>query len=423
LFVTDLDGNWRQLTVPVSRLHEESFEDGFSWAFEVMDGKVGQISDVLLIPQPATAFVMPHSEIPTLGLICNLYCPLTREELPDCSRSLAQRAQKFALESGISDELVFSLTTEFFLLKASSDLRPIERHTAASLEANSVFDSAGAASGHWVSAQSSNDDFLNAVMLSLIDAGVVIASHHQPQPGRSKSCLELGDGDLVRSADRLMLTKHIIKRFARATGRQVAFTPALRSGDGVAGLPMQLSMLKHERSVFSGSGYSGLNDVGLHAIGGILKHAPAILAFSSCATGSFKRLQRMRLELAYSASDSRAIVRVPSQRSGRPACIEFRAPDALCNPYLAMTALMMAALDGIQNKIPPGQPLEPDPYDTLEGGAAAGPDLGAVGSYDKVLAALADDGEFLMRGDVVTAEVLDSWIAQQRYSRVSSRSE
>lgn len=416
LQVTDILGGWHQLTVPISRLTEESFEDGFAWTLHQLGEKRGELIDVLLLPQPRTAYIEPYAELPTMSLLCTMHDPLTREELPEDPRTIALKAEKFARESGVADEVVFSLGVEFFLFDARSRHGRSRRLRAGA--SGERLDEMGIERGPWGDDSSGtmlSEDFRNFVMQALLDCRVGVASHHQSRSDPLKSHLELSEANMVACADRLMITKHIVKRLAARAGKSATFMPLPQAGREPAGMLTQLSLLKQENSVLSGSGFAGLSDVGLHAIGGILKHASAIVALTNSTTNSYARLGAFPGKLpqiAYSQTDMQAALRVPSYQPGKSKCLEFRPPDATCNPYLAFSALLMAAIDGVQNKSHPGSPLGLDPYGPSEGPAAGYARVPA--SYEAALDALETDGDFLLRGDVLSAEVLNAWLGHKR---------
>lgn len=416
LQVTDILGGWHQLTVPVSRLTEESFEDGFAWTLHQLAEKRGELVDVLLLPQPRTAYIEPYTDLPTLSLLCTMHDPLTREELPQDPRTIALKAERYARENGVADEVLFALGLEFFLFEARPQHGGQRRLRAAG--GKERLDEVGMERGPWSEDSSGtmlSEDFRNVVMQALLDCRVGVAAHHQSRSDALKSHMDLSEASMVVCADRLMITKHIVKRLAARAGKSATFMPLPQAGREPAGMLTQLSLMKHENCVLSGSGYAGLSEAGLHAIGGILKHAAAIVALTNSTTNSYARLGAYPGKLpkiAYSQCDLQAALRVPSYQPGRTKCLEFRLPDAACNPYLAFSALLMAAIDGIQNKNHPGSPLGLDPYSPQDVASAGYSHVPA--SYEAALDALEADGEFLLRGDVLSAEVLQAWLEHKR---------
>ncbi|MCC6508610.1 MAG: hypothetical protein IT423_05860, partial [Pirellulaceae bacterium] len=334
-------------------------------------------------------------------------------------------------ENGVADQVLLALGIEFFLLDQAPPSR--RRHGAGRPLDNDRRSDLGFdvertqrdAYGHRL-----DDDFRNEVMHALSECSVSVASHRQAEGDRTKSRFELSESSLVTSADHVMITKHVVRRIAARWNKAATFMPLPQAGRLPAGMPTQLALIQSDNCVLSGSDYAGLSEVGLYAIGGILKHAAALTALSNSTTNSYARLglglglglgmgdyqsssSTGRVpRIAYSQSDLRAAVRVPTHRSSKHKCLEFQLPDAIGNPYLTFTALLMAAIDGVQNKIQPGPALDPDPY-------TAGDELPT--SYQRVPASLSsaltrleEDGEFLLRGDVFTAEFLQSWIDHKR---------
>lgn len=421
LHVTDALGRWHQLTIPLSRLTEESFEDGFAWSLPYLGQRHGEVMDVVLIPHPSSAFIQPQADLPTLSLLCSMNDPLTREELAEDPRTIATKAEKFASDSGVSDEILLSLLLDFFLLDPSQRT-PGRR--GAYRQTRAPDDSLNFSSERFQREASRNidDDFRSEVMQALSDCGISIASHRQSADDRLKSQLELSESGLVTAADQVMIAKHVVRQLAARWGKVATFMPLPQTGRQPAGMPTQLSMLHAGRCALSGSGYAGLSEAGLHAIGGILKHAAALTALTNATTNSYARLNIGPLgyrhgsgnklpRIAYSQSDLRAALRIPSHRASKHKCLEYQLPDAVCNPYLAFSALLMAAVDGIQNKTHPGPSLDPDPYSSEQLATSFQP---TPASLSESLNALEEDGEFLLRGDVFTPEFLQSWIEHKR---------
>lgn len=421
LHVTDALGKWHQLTIPLSRLTEEAFEDGFAWSLPLMGQRQGAVMDVVLIPQPTTAFIQPQADLPTLSLLCSMHDPLTREELAEDPRTIATKAEKFASDSGVADEILLSLAVEFFLFEPAMRGMGRRPHARPPREQDDALGFTGQGSDRDASRRI-DDDFRSQVMQSLSDCGIAIASHRQSVSDRAKSRLELRESSLVTAADQVMISKHVVRQLAARWGKSATFMPVPQVDRQPAGMPTQLAMLLGGDCALSGSGYAGLSEAGLHAIGGILKHTAAITALTNSTTNSYARLNLGLAghpsglghdlpRVAYSQSDLRAALRIPSHRASKHKCLEHQLPDAVCNPYLAFSALLMAAIDGIQNKIHPGPSLDPDPYASEELSTSFQP---APASLSAALSALEEDGEFLLRGDVFTPEFLQAWIAHKR---------
>ncbi len=421
LHVTDMLGGWHQLSVPVSRLTEESFEDGFAWSVNRGGGNSGELVDVLLLPQYRTAYVEPYADPPTLSLLCTMHDPLTREELPDDSRTIAMKAEKYAQQCGVADKVLLELGVEFFLFDSAPQAgrRQGPRGASQFMTTGETLDLPrtlnGSGSGFM------NDDFRNVIMYALLESGVDVTAHRQSRSDPFKAHFELADSPLVTSADNLMIMKHVVKRLAKAAGKSATFMPLPQAGRRPAGMSARLSLLKNETCILTGSGYAGLSDAGLHAIGGILRHGASLVALTNSTTNSYSRLGMCEggfPQITYSQTDLRAAVRIPAIQSSKTKCLEFRPPDAASNPYLAFAALLMAAIDGIQNKIHPGAALDPNPYGPTDDSSTTYSRVPA--SLEASLTALESDGEFLLRGDVFSADMLESWIAHKRSKDVQS---
>ena len=252
----------------------------------------------------------------------------------------------------------------------------------------------------------------NEMMQTLIDAGIEFEAQHHEVGTAGQSEIDMKFDSLVTMADKVMMYKYIIKNVATKYNKTVTCMPKPLFGDNGSGMHTHISIWKGEEPLFAGNGYAGLSDMALYAIGGLLKHAPAILAFSCPTTNSYKRLVpgfEAPVNLAYSQRNRSAAIRIPMYSpSPKAKRLEFRCPDPSCNPYLSFSAMLMAAIDGIQNKIDPGEPLDKDIYDLSPEELKSVPQ--APGSLEAALAALGADHEFLLRGDVFTPDVIDTWI-------------
>jgi glutamine synthetase len=265
-------------------------------------------------------------------------------------------------------------------------------------------------------------DIRNEMMQTMVDCGMNVEAQHHEVGTAGQSEIDLKYAELVEMADSMCLYKYIIKNVAKKYGKTVTFMPKPIFADNGSGMHTHISFWKGNEPLFAGNGYAGLSDTALYAIGGILRHAPAICAFSNPTTNSYKRLvpgYEAPVNLAYSQRNRSASCRIPMySASPKAKRIEFRCPDPSCNPYLAFSALMMAALDGIQNKMDPGDPLDKDIYDMPPEELAEVPTT--PGSLDQSLAALEKDHEFLLRGDVFTEDVISTWISYKRKNEVDA---
>jgi glutamine synthetase len=260
------------------------------------------------------------------------------------------------------------------------------------------------------------------MMQCMVDCGIDVEAQHHEVGTAGQSEIDLRSQDLVRMADSMLMYKYIIKNVAKRHGKTVTFMPKPLFGDNGSGMHTHVSLWKNNQPLFAGSGYAGLSEMGLHAIGGLLKHAPSILAFSCPTTNSYKRLvpgYEAPVNLAYSQRNRSAACRIPmyspSPKSKR---VEFRCPDPSCNPYLSFAAILMGVIDGIQNKINPGEPLDKDIYDLPPEELAEIPTT--PGSLHEALDALERDHEYLLRGDVFTADVIQTWIEYKRLKEVDA---
>jgi glutamine synthetase len=399
LRVADLSGAWHRLTVPVARLDEELFEEGLGFDGSALwGGPAENESDLLAVPQPETAALDPTAAVPTLAILCNIQDPLTREPFARDPRFIAQKAENYLRTTGFADVALIGPKAEFFVF-------------------DEAFNDQTEMSAAYELAPATNVEPLFAEMLqALLDAGLQPAGYALPAATSLPAAISLAHQSAVAMADAVLTYKHVIRQVAHKHGKQATFMPQpLASGPG-AGLHTSVSFWKKDQPIFAGHGYGGLSDLGLHALGGILRHAPALLAFCGPTTNSYKRLAPGGdgpVSLIYGQRNRSAACRIPvydpSPKSRR---IEFRCPDSSCNPYLAFAAIVLAAIDGIHLKLNPGQPFEGNrltvPLDQLADFPSA------PATLDEALRALEDDQEFLLRDDVFTPEVLATWIGEKR---------
>lgn len=431
----DFPGAWQHFTIPVSALDEETFEDGLGFDGSSIRGwqRINE-SDMLVIPLPETAAIDPFAEIPTLTMICNIQDPITREDYSRDPRNVARKSINYLKSTGIADTCFIGPECEFFIF---DDIRYEQNQQSGYYFVDSV-------EGQWNRGRDEKPnlgyklrfkegyfpvppadqlfDLRNEMMHALIDAGVPIeAQHHEVATG-GQAEIDMKFEELVDMADRVMIYKHVVRNVARRHGKTVTFMPKPLFADNGSGMHTHLSLWKGESPLFAGSGYAGLSDQALYAIGGLLKHAPAILAFSNPTTNSYKRLvpgYEAPVNLAYSQRNRSASIRIPMYSpSPKAKRIEFRCPDPSCNPYLAFSAMLMAMIDGIQNKIDPGEPLDKDIYDLRPEELEDVPKT--PGTLEEALQALRADHEFLLRGDVFTADVIDTWIWYKMENEVNA---
>ncbi|MEC8784699.1 MAG: type I glutamate--ammonia ligase [Planctomycetota bacterium] len=432
---TDFPGLSQHTTIPVTHLTEEMFEDGLGFDGSSIRGwQAINESDMLIVPQPDTAFVDPFSELPTLVLICNIFDPLTREEYSRDPRSVARKAANYLKSTGIADTACFGPEAEFFVF---DDVRFDQNSHSGFYHLDSI-------EGEWNRGRDEGPnrgykirhkegyfpvpptdhmmDIRNEMMQTLVDCGLEVECHHHEVATAGQCEIDLRFQDMLTMADQLLVYKYVVKNVAWRHGKTATFMPKPLYADNGSGMHVHLSMWKDEQPLFAGGGYAGLSEIALHALGGILKHARSILAFSNPTTNSYKRLvpgYEAPVNLAYSQRNRSAACRIPMY-SMSPASkrIEFRCPDPSCNPYLAFSAILMAAIEGIQNKIDPGDPMDKNIYDLPPEQLANIPKTPA--SLAESLAALKQDHDFLLRGDVFTPDVISTWIHDKMVNDVDS---
>ena len=429
----DFPGLWQHFTIPVNKLEEDLFEDGVGFDGSSIRGWQGiHESDMLVVPQADTAVMDPFSPLPTLILICNIQDPITREDYTRDPRNVARKAVNYLKSTGIADTAYFGPEAEFFIF---DDVRFDQTENQGFYHVDSI-------EGQWNRGKDEGPnlgyklrhkegyfpvppadqmmDIRNEMMQTLIDAGIDVEAQHHEVGTAGQAEIDLRFQELVTMADQMMLYKYIIKNVAKLHNKSVTFMPKPIFNDNGSGMHTHISLWKDEKPLFAGDGYAGLSESALYAIGGILKHAPSILAFTNPTTNSYKRLVpgfEAPVNLAYSQRNRSACCRIPMYSpSPKAKRVEFRCPDPSCNPYLAFSALLMAAIDGIQNKLNPGDPLDKDLYDLPPEEAAEVRQT--PGSLDEVLKALSRDHDFLLRGDVFTADVVETWIDYKTESEV-----
>ena len=421
----DFPGVWQHFTIPVTALTEDVFEDGLGFDGSSIRGwqRINE-SDMLVLPQPDTAALDPFAEIPTLMMICNIQDPVTREDYSRDPRNVARKAVNYLKSLGIADTCYVGPEVEFFIF---DDIRYDQTSHCGYYFVDSV-------EGEWNRGRDEKPNLgyklrhkegyfpvppadqmfniRNEMMQLMIECGVPVEAQHHEVATAGQSEIDLRFDELVTMADRVMVYKYIVKNVARRHNKVAVFMPKPIFGDNGSGMHTHLSLWKKGQPLFAGSGYAGLSDIALYAIGGLLKHAPALCAFTNPTTNSYKRLvpgYEAPVNLAYSQRNRSAAIRIPMYSANPKAKrIEFRCSDPSCNPYLAFAAMLMAMIDGIQNKIHPGDPLDKDIYDLPPEELQNIPKT--PGSLEEALNALRNDHEFLLRGDVFTPDVIDTWI-------------
>ena len=432
----DLPGMWQHFSLPVSGLKEDLFEEGIGFDGSSIRGfQAIHESDMLLFPDPVTAFIDPGCQIPTLSLICNIKDPLTLENYTRDVRHIAQKAEAYLKSTGIADTCYWGPEAEFYIFNS---IRYDQNQHSGYYFVDSVEGSWNTGSdeqpnlgfkprykeGYFpVPPSDKLQDIRSEIVLKMIECGIDVEVHHHEVGTGGQGEIDMRFDTLTRTADKLALYKYIIKNVARAHNMTATFMPKPLFEDNGSGMHIHQSLWKNEKNIFYDSkGYSLLSETALYYIGGLLKHTASLCAIVAPTTNSYKRLVpgfEAPVNLAYSQRNRSACVRIPVySKSEKAKRIEFRTPDPACNPYLAFSALLMAGIDGIQNKIHPGEPLDKDLYD-LEPEEMAG-----IKSTPKLLEdaldVLEEDHHYLLKGDVFTQDVVDTWIQYKRENEINA---
>ena len=429
----DFLGVWQHFTIPVGKLEEDVFEDGLGFDGSSIRGwQAINESDMLLVPVPDTAVVDPFTTIPTLSMICNVQDPMTREDYSRDPRNVARKAATYLKSTGIADTCVIGPEAEFFVFddvrfdqNAHEGYFHIDSSEAEWNRGRKEEPNLGHKLRHkegYFPCPPADQlmDLRNEMMQTMIQCGIDVEAQHHEVATAGQCEIDVRFQELVKMADQMCLYKYIVKNVARRHGKTVTFMPKPIYGDNGSGMHTHVSLWKNSHPLFAGTGYAGLSDMAMHALGGILRHAPALLAITNPTTNSYKRLvpgYEAPVNLAYSQRNRSASCRIPMySASPKTKRIEFRCPDPSCNPYLAFSAILMAVIDGIQNKIHPGPPLDRDIYDMPPDELATVPK--APGSLEESLDALEHDHDFLLRGDVFTDDVIATWLRFKREKEI-----
>ncbi|MCZ6696292.1 MAG: type I glutamate--ammonia ligase [Acidobacteria bacterium] len=430
----DLPGLWQHFSVPVHQLTERSFRDGFNFDGSSIRGfQAINESDMTVIPDPEATFLDPFTLIPTLNLICNVVDPVTRQRYGRDPRGIAQRAENYLQFTKIADLVNFGAEAEFFIF---DDVRFDQT-------ANSAFYFVDSIEGSWNSGKQEGpnlgyktrhkggyfpvpphdhfQDLRSEMVLTLERCGIQVEAHHHEVASGGQQEINVRYSTLSRVADNVAIYKYIVKNTAIKHGRTVTFMPKPLFGDNGSGMHCHQSLWKGGVNLFAGEGYGGLSELALHYIGGLLKHSPALAALIAPTTNSYKRLTpgfEAPVNLAYSRRNRSAAIRIPLISNPPDAVrLEYRPPDPSCNPYIAFAAMMMAGLDGIENKIDPGKPLDKDIYGLGPRELTGIPSLPA--SLEDALDHLERDHEFLLKGDVFTEDNIRLWLDYKRDMEVN----
>ena len=430
----DLPGMWQHFSIPATELEEDMFDEGLGFDGSSIRGfQAINESDMLLFPDPETAIVDPVCKIRTLSIICNIKDPITLESYTRDVRHIAQKAENYLKSTGIADTSYWGPEAEFFLF---NDVRYGQDH-------HSGYYFVDSREGSWntgtdegpnlgykprykegyfpVPPSDSMQDIRSEMILKMIESGVDVEVHHHEVGTGGQAEIDLRFDTMTRIGDKMAMYKYIVKNVARAHNLTATFMPKPLFQDNGSGMHVHQSLWKNGKNIFyDPQGYALLSEDALYYIGGLLKHAPSLCAIIAPTTNSYKRLvpgYEAPVNIAYSQRNRSACVRIPVySKSEKGKRVEFRTPDPSSNPYLAFSALLMAGLDGIQNKIHPGDPLdrdlydlEPEELDTIDSTPA---------SLAESLDALEDDHEYLLKGDVITQDVIDTWLDYKRENEV-----
>jgi len=432
---TDLLGAWQHFSVPTSELEESLFEDGLGFDGSSIRGwQAINNSDMIVIPDPTTAMMDPFMKVPTLSLLCNIADPITKEKYSRDPRYIAQKAEAYLNSTGLGDTGYFGPEAEFFIF---DDIRYQN-------DSNQSFYAVDSEEGIWnsgrdeepnlgykprhkegyfpVSPTDSLQDIRTEMLLTMEEVGIEMECHHHEVATAGQCEIDMRFAPLVKCADNLMWYKYIVKNVAKRHGKTATFMPKPLFGDNGTGMHVHQSIWKGGKPLFAGNGYAGFSEMGLHYIGGILKHARAICAFTGPTTNSYKRLVpgfEAPVNLAYSSRNRSAAVRIPMySESPKAKRMEARFPDPSANGYLAFAVMLMAGLDGIENKIDPGEPMDKDIYSMGREELSNIPTL--PGSLDEAMDALEGDHDFMLKGDVFTQDLIDTWIDYKRENDIAS---
>ena len=431
----DFIGLWQHFTIPVNELSEEVFEEGLGFDGSSIRGWAEiHTSDMLVIPDAGTAVMDPFMKDTTLSLICNIYDPITKEAYGRDPRGVALKAEKYLRSTGIADTAYFGPEAEFFIFdEVRYDSGP-----------NGAFYKIDSTEGLWNSGREepggnrgyktrykegyfpalpadSMHDLRTEMCRVMAEVGIQVERQHHEVATAGQAEIDIRFNTLVRTADDLMWFKYIVRNVAWRHGKTVTFMPKPLFGDNGSGMHTHQSLWKAGRPLFAGEGYAGLSETALYYIGGILKHARALAAFCNPTTNSYKRLVpgfEAPVNLAYSSRNRSAAIRIPMYSpSPKAKRLEFRSPDPSCNGYLAFAAQLMAGLDGIENKVDPGEPLDKDIYGLTPEELKDVPKM--PGSLDEALDCLRKDQAFLLKGDVFSEDLIKAWISLKTEKEVN----
>ena len=432
----DVPGLWQHFSFPIQHFNEDMFEEGIGFDGSSIRGFQSiEESDMILIPDPSSGFLDPFSQRPQLNIICNIKDPITLESYTRDVRYVAQKAEKYMNSTGIADVCYVGPEAEFYIL---DDVRFDQTPNSGYYYIDSV-------EGFWNSGKEekpnlgykprykegyfpvppmdSYQDLRSEMVVALLAAGIDTEVHHHEVGTAGQAEIDLKYDTLLKMADNLIKYKYIIKNLGKQYGKTITFMPKPIFMDNGSGMHIHMSLWKEGKNLFYKPGaYGDISETALHFIGGLIHHTPAVLAFAAPTTNSYRRLvpgYEAPINLIYSQRNRSACVRIPMySKSEKSKRVEYRCPDPSCNGYLAFSAMLMAGLDGIENKITPPDPVDKDLYDLPPEEKAKV--KSTPGSLEESLDALEKDHEFLLKGDVFTQDLIDTWISFKRLREVDA---
>jgi glutamine synthetase len=431
----DFLGIWQHFTIPTSELNEELFDEGNGFDGSSIRGwQPIHASDMLVMPDPTTAVLDPFTKDITLSLICNIVDPITKEDYSRDPRNIARKAEAYLKSTAVGDVAYFGPEPEFFIF---DDIRYEQNQHSGFYAIDSV-------EGQWNTARNegpnlgykprykegyfpvpptdSQQDIRQEMVTTMERVGLRIEKQHHEVATAGQAEIDMRFMPLVKMGDALMWYKYIVKNVARKHGKTATFMPKPVFLDNGSGMHTHQSIWKGEKPLFAGNGYGGMSEMAMHYIGGILKHAPALAALTNPTTNSYRRLVpgfEAPVNLAYSSRNRSAAVRIPMYSPNPKAKrIEVRFPDPACNGYIAFAAMLMAGLDGVANRTAPGDPLDKDIYALTPEELKEVPSMPA--SLDEALGNLKKDHAFLLKGNVFTEDVIETWIEYKMANEVSA---
>jgi glutamine synthetase len=431
----DFLGTWQHFTIPMSEYDEALFEDGSGFDGSSIRGwQPINASDMLVMPDPTTAVMDPFFQAPTLSLICNVVDPITKEEYSRDPRAIARKAEAYLKSTGVGDVAYFGPEPEFFIF---DDIRFDQNQHEGYFHVDSK-------EGRWNSGRvespnlgykprykegyfpvppvDSQQDIRQEMVMLMEQVGIRVEKQHHEVATAGQAEIDMRFQSLVKMADSLKWYKYIVKNVAIRAGKTATFMPKPLFGDNGSGMHTHQSIWKGDKPLFAGDGYGGMSQMAMHYIAGILKHAPALAAFTNPTTNSYRRLvpgYEAPVNLAYSSRNRSAAVRIPMYSpSPKAKRIEVRFPDPMCNGYIAFAAMLMAGLDGIEKKMAPGDPLDKDIYSLTPEELKHVPSMPA--SLEDALENLRANHAFLLKGDVFTEDVIETWIEWKMENEVNA---